>query len=203
VRAGGPALYIAQSIGNLGASALVHAGERPAVVRIEITNGSERGVLVSDPSPISVPAELNVDATIISTIGSEYSLTALPASAGLAVLDVQGYARSPSGRAQLASSSRIFDVVKATEAELACLDETFVARQKERECVVTRGSRGATVWAQGVGYDIFVRAAKIANPIGAGDRFLAAYTVGRLRRMTPKDAGRFAAEHVLQTFVGG
>lgn len=195
VQPGGPALFIGDSLRSLGANTEAFAGSHPAVVRIIIENGKERGELVSS-SPILTPKCGPADGVIISTVGTEFSLDKIPTDAGFIALDVQGYARSPAGREQLAASARSFDCVKATEAEVSLLDQAFVARQKQREFIVTRGSRGATVWAQGVAHDIPVRAVKVSNPLGAGDRFLAAYVVGRLRGLLPPSAAAFASEHV-------
>ncbi|MDX6516345.1 MAG: hypothetical protein QOH73_2011 [Gaiellaceae bacterium] len=60
------------------------------------------------------------------------------------------------------------------------------------EVLVTRGSRGALVLADGALVELPARAAEVGDPTGAGDAFCAIYTTARARGRSPVAAARQA-----------
>jgi sugar/nucleoside kinase (ribokinase family) len=70
-----------------------------------------------------------------------------------------------------------------------------------REVLITRGSRGARVWADGRLEDVPARPVD-RNPTGAGDAFVAAYLVARYSGLRPVQAAR-RASHVVAAVLSG
>ena len=71
------------------------------------------------------------------------------------------------------------------------------------EVVVTLGSRGSIVFANGLAEHVATRAVRPArDPTGAGDAFAAAYLVGRSRGFTPSAAARWASAVVAAVLSG-
>ena len=69
------------------------------------------------------------------------------------------------------------------------------------EVLITRGSRGARVWAEGRLEDVPARPVD-RNPTGAGDAFVAAYLVARYSGLRPVPAAR-RATHVVAAVLSG
>ena len=90
------------------------------------------------------------------------------------------------------------------EAELLVegLDERALGRLGVPEVVVTLGSRGAVVFADGVAELVRVRPVKSADPTGAGDAFAAGYLVARSRGAAPTAAARLASALVAGLLSG-
>jgi sugar/nucleoside kinase (ribokinase family) len=65
-----------------------------------------------------------------------------------------------------------------------------------REIVVTLGSRGCVVYADGIAEHVPARPLEVVDPTGAGDAFMAAYLSYRRRRHGPPSAARLASEVV-------
>lgn len=80
-------------------------------------------------------------------------------------------------------------VLKLAEEEAEVVGD--VAALGVREVLVTRGSRGSTVWCGGRAEDIPTRAVE-ADPTGAGDAFCVAYIVARNAGFNPAGAARRA-----------
>lgn len=128
----------------------------------------------------------------------------------LVSLDVQGYLRrAESGRIVPAVSTglegalRAARIVKADEGELGLMldhfRETlpgFLKRFRIDEAVITRGSRGASVWTRS-GEGCHFAAEAVRRPVstvGAGDVFFAAYLAAHVYRRLDIDlAAGFAA----------
>ncbi len=122
------------------------------------------------------------------------------ASKCLVSLDVQGYLRGRSnGRIVPAVSPgleavlRASHIVKADDSELELMLRAFrmslpgfLEHFRITEAVITRGSRGASVWTLGgEGYQF--GAERVDTPVstvGAGDVFFAAYLANRIHRRT-------------------
>lgn len=123
---------------------------------------------------------------------------------GFTGIDVQGLVRlsTPNGTElapfpDLARFLAHVEVVQASEAELpALLDgltlEQFIRRHAIREMVVTRGPRGARVIEGGRAVDVAAPEVEARFKVGAGDVFLAAYLVFRVRGEVPVEAARAA-----------
>lgn len=128
----------------------------------------------------------------------------------LVSLDVQGYLRRaetdrivPAVSAGLEGALHVAHIIKANEEELTLLLDHFRAslpglleRFRIDEAVVTRGSRGASVWTR-AGEGIHFGAETVRRPVstvGAGDVYFAAYLAGHVYRQLDIDrAAMFAA----------
>jgi len=80
-------------------------------------------------------------------------------------------------------------VLKLAEEEAEVVGD--VSALGVREVIVTRGSRGATVWCGGRVEEVAARAVD-TDPTGAGDAFCVAYVVARNAGFNPGGAGRRA-----------
>jgi sugar/nucleoside kinase (ribokinase family) len=90
------------------------------------------------------------------------------------------------------------DVLKLAGDEAATLglsyDERSLGSLGVREVVVTLGSRGCVVYADGIAEFVPARPLQVVDPTGAGDAFMAAYLSYRRRRHGPPSAARLASE---------
>jgi sugar/nucleoside kinase (ribokinase family) len=143
----------------------------------------------------------------------------LQRSSTLIVLDVQGLTRrivrgriTAAGSGYLAAALRAADIVKADEAELevvraACGGgiEALMQRYDIAEWIVTRGPRGGSIHVRGGREHLYepVGVGPPVDPTGAGDVFLAAYTVARFRRLQPPAAAARHAAHISAEQVAG
>jgi sugar/nucleoside kinase (ribokinase family) len=117
--------------------------------------------------------------------------------------DGQGLARSSSvgpltlGSDYDAELLRHIDFLKLSQEEADALGIGFEERALRSlgvaEIVVTLGSRGSIVYADGLAEHIPARPLAVPDPTGAGDQFTAAYLVYRSRRHSPVSAARLAA----------
>jgi sugar/nucleoside kinase (ribokinase family) len=143
-----------------------------------------------------------------------YRAAGIRAAARIARLDrpdVQGLVRKISGGRVVAAVSEHLDaalraafLVKSDEDELHLILKTFGSRVEDlmarfgiAEWVVTSGFQGGTIYSGNA--RAYRYASEPASPVvdstGAGDVFLAAYTVSRFRdRETVAGAGRYAAK---------
>jgi sugar/nucleoside kinase (ribokinase family) len=125
-------------------------------------------------------------------------------------LDVQGYLRRtendgivPAVSAGLEGALRSAHIIKADEEELTLMLDHFrlslpgfLQRFRIDEAVITRGSRGASVWTRaGEGYHFGAETVRRpVSTVGAGDVFFAAYLVAHVYRKLDIDmAAMFAA----------
>ena len=123
---------------------------------------------------------------------------------GLIGLDVQGLLRLPTARGtRLAASSELathldgVHVVKASEEELPLLlagsdAPSFVRRLGLSELIATRGHQGVHVVTAQDEQEIKIERAAGNHTVGAGDVFLAAYLLLRVRGAAPDRAARGA-----------
>jgi sugar/nucleoside kinase (ribokinase family) len=146
----------------------------------------------------------------------------LQRSNALIVLDAQGLTRridrgriAAAGSEHLAAALRAADIVKADEAELEVVRaacgadiEALMERYDIAEWIVTRGPRGGSIHVRG-GRDHHYEPVGVGPPVdptGAGDVFLAAYTVARFRLLQPpaaaaRHAARISAEQVAGRYI--
>ncbi len=100
------------------------------------------------------------------------------------------------------------DVLKLAEEEAVALlggfHEEDVGRLGVPEVIVTRGSRGALLWAEGRLTHVPVRALPPSHvdPTGAGDAFAAAYVASRAAGAPPQAAARRATGVVVALLSG-
>lgn len=135
------------------------------------------------------------------------------------ILDVQGYTRHVEGRLiypgisdRLPSALKICHIAKASQPELDAilqhykidLDKLLMTYSVE-EFVVTQGKNGGYVRdyaGKAYPYDA-VQVQSVQDPTGAGDVFLAAYTVGRfLQNLNIADACGYAAKIAARQISG-
>jgi sugar/nucleoside kinase (ribokinase family) len=135
------------------------------------------------------------------------TLTALTARGHRLVLDAQGLVRRGAlGTLQTDGNidHRVLEQITALklndeEAEALCggIDVTSLRRLGVPEVILTLGSRGAVILSGDEATR--VEAVPVEGPVdptGAGDSFLVAYAVDRLRGATPAEAGRAASRFV-------
>ncbi len=138
------------------------------------------------------------------------ALALMAESKKLVSLDVQGYLRrAESGRivpgisAGLEGALRVAHIIKADEGELTLMLDHFreslpgfLQRFRIDEAVITRGSRGASIWTR-TGEGCHFAAEAVSRPVstvGAGDVFFAAYLAAHVYRKLDIDlAAGFAA----------
>ncbi len=138
------------------------------------------------------------------------AMALLAESKRLVSLDVQGYLRRaeegrivPDLSAGLEGALRAAHIIKADEGELTLMLDHyrlslpgFLQRFRIDEAVITRGSRGASVWTRtGEGYHFGAEAVRRpVSTVGAGDVFFAAYLAAHVYRELDIDlAATFAA----------
>jgi sugar/nucleoside kinase (ribokinase family) len=132
-------------------------------------------------------------------------------SRALVVLDAQGLLRKIAGgrvaaavSEHLAAALRAAVLVKSDEDELRLILRSFGKRAEDlmdrfaiAEWVATSGLHGGCIYSATEGIQRYSSepVAAVVDPTGAGDVFLAAYTVARFRdRQTVAAAGRYAAK---------
>jgi sugar/nucleoside kinase (ribokinase family) len=95
---------------------------------------------------------------------------------------------------------RHVDVLKLSEREADALgvglDDRSLGSLGVSEIVVTLGSKGCVVYADGLAELVPTRPVGVADPTGAGDQFMAAYLSYRRARHAPTTAARLASELV-------
>ncbi len=101
---------------------------------------------------------------------------------------------------------RFVSILKLSEEEAELLvdgyDERALARLGVKEVVVTLGSRGCIVFADGVAELVKSHRVASADPTGAGDAFAAAYLAARSGGSAPTAAARRAAALVADLLAG-
>jgi sugar/nucleoside kinase (ribokinase family) len=95
---------------------------------------------------------------------------------------------------------RHVDILKLSEHEAEVLGLTFDDRSLATlgvpEVVVTLGSRGSIVFADGLAEHVPAKPVEARDPTGSGDKFMAAYLTYRRQRHSPRSAARLAGEVV-------
>jgi len=101
---------------------------------------------------------------------------------------------------------RFVSILKLAEEEATLLvgglDDRALRRLGVPEVVVTLGSRGCVVFADGIAELVRARRVDNADPTGAGDAFAAAYLAARSRGAAPTAAARRASALVADLLAG-
>jgi sugar/nucleoside kinase (ribokinase family) len=130
-------------------------------------------------------------------------------------LDVQGLLRRRSGATTRLAAPRALrahlagvDVVKASASELPYLLAgsspcEWLQRLGVRELLVTRGAAGATLFGEGPPLRVAALPVPARHLAGAGDVFLAAYLLSRVRALDPASALRVASRVSAAKIVHG
>jgi sugar/nucleoside kinase (ribokinase family) len=137
----------------------------------------------------------------------------------LVSLDVQGYLRrSENGRIVPAVSKAIEEslraahIIKADEEEMTLMLDHFrlslpgfLQRFRIDEAVITRGSRGSSVWTRsGEGFHFGAEPVRrVVSAVGAGDVFFAAYLASHIYRRLDIDMAAMFAAGLAAKQVGG
>jgi hypothetical protein len=200
---GGPAYYIPRALERL---AVLHRIITGIEVKTEVvlTPEGEQYVIPALPL-IPLPATLKGDAVVLSPVMREIDPNCVPPTSGLLVVDLQGFVREPgrlSGEARrqvdLTELLARADAVKGADAEIALLDASSRAALDRTLLVITRGKQGAVVRVGGRAYEVPAHVVPARNTIGAGDTFLAAFTVEMVRHGEPVRAATKAARFTEQ-----
>jgi sugar/nucleoside kinase (ribokinase family) len=146
-------------------------------------------------------------------------MTLMAESKKLVSLDVQGLLRRaendrivPAVSAGLEVALRSAHIIKADEEELTLMLDHFrlslpgfLQRFRIDEAVITRGSRGASVWTRaGEGYHFGAETVRRpVSTVGAGDVFFAAYLVAHVYRRLDVDMAAMFAAGLAAKQVGG
>ncbi len=198
----------------------VHAGKSPGTTRfVNESRGDLREQRMPEAAAPVSPSQIepflatvrhvhagplhpeDIDARAVALMGESKRLVSL---------DVQGYLRiNENGRIVpgvsegLAGALGAAHIIKADEGELSLMLDHFqeslpgfLRRFRIDEAVITRGSRGASVWTR-TGDGVHFGAEAVRRPVstvGAGDVFFAAYLAAHLYRGLDIDlAAGFAA----------
>jgi hypothetical protein len=195
---GGPAHYIGQALDRLRCRHTVITGDKPTVEVVTTDEGEQ--YVIPPIAPIAMPAALEARAVILSPIVAEIDPEAVPPVHGLLVIDLQGFVREP-GK-PLRDVTRLFDltklltradIVKAAKEELERLTDSSRAALAGCTVLVTEGRRGATILARGETVRVAAEPVEAPHTIGAGDAFLAAFTVSSMEGASLREAGEQAA----------
>ncbi len=218
VQRGGPALYLTQEATKSGASFILQSGPDISV-EIYVTSQGEQGRVSSHPANVPVSfSKILTPYLLISTVLDEYDLTDLSSYSGEVYMDIQGYVRDGDcfGKKKmwnpdLAIQNKIW-CLKGTQQEISFLPEDFLAAQKQKILLVTRGKDGCEVFMQGKS-TMFLspKVVQGAQFIGAGDTFFFAFIfqwtqtkdVQKSASYANQRAGEFlASRHSHPTFFG-
>jgi sugar/nucleoside kinase (ribokinase family) len=128
---------------------------------------------------------------------------------GLISLDVQGYLRKVENKKVYATDWGVkkeilphVDILKADVAELRALtghDDVYagakiLADWGVKEIVITNGSQGSMIYNDGIFYTIPAYSPKIVvDATGCGDTYMAGYLYKRVKGISIKESGEFAA----------
>ena len=147
------------------------------------------------------------------------AMALLAESKRLVSLDVQGFLRRaeegrivPNVSAGLEGALRAAHIIKADEGELTLMLDHFrlslpgfLQSFRIDEAVITRGSRGASVWTRtGEGYHFGAEAVRRpVSTVGAGDVFFASYLAAHVYRKLDIDLAAMFAAGVAAKQVAG
>jgi sugar/nucleoside kinase (ribokinase family) len=178
-------------------------------------NSDERKQRVLDKAdPFTVDGLKDVNAEIFhlgSLLADDFPLDLLKYLSGKARLsvDAQGYLREVRGEKVYAvdwqgkeEALRYIDILKVNEHEMESLTgesdpykaAVTLADMGVKEVVITLGSNGSLIYAEGRFFEIPVyRTADVVDATGCGDTYMAGYLYQRSRGNDYAVAGRFAA----------
>ena len=197
LQAGGPALFIKNTLENTGVPFKLNCGT-PIEVEILITNKGEFGRISQLPRQQTNDLAL-ADWAIVSTVLDEWQLNE-PLPSKLFV-DLQGYVRDGSdfGKKQTSTiinrlAGKVF-CLKGTKEEVSYLAKNSLERQKKKLLVITNGSQGVELYYRGK-YKYFPvsKVENLSNTIGAGDTFFAYFVASMFQDDNPAVAAQYAIE---------
>lgn len=170
--------------------------------------------VLAKADPFTVEGLKDVESKIYhlgSLLADDFSLDVIKylSAKGILSVDVQGYLREVQGEKVVAvdwpekiEALKYIDILKANEKEMAvltgCSDPRKAALKLAewgvKEVLLTLGSEGSVIYADGTFYDIPAYApASIVDATGCGDTYMTGYLYMRNKGASYYDAGCFAA----------
>lgn len=203
IRNGGPAFFI-ENIFKKNKIKYKMISQK-AVIKIEIKNGIEEGILKNKLREKKIKNIKNDDIIIISTVDKEWLFCGKFLKKAIIFLDVQGYVRAIRKNKLICKSdfwNNIF-CIKGNEHEIRWLPKNVIKNQKRKCLIVTKGVEGAVVYLRNKKYILNAKKVKPEDTIGAGDTFFAGFIAGFIRNNGDiVKSGKFAikeAENLLLT----
>ncbi len=175
-------------------------------------NRRQRVRAKADPFTIERLGDISARYIVLGTLlADDFDLATLHylSQRGHLVLDAQGYLREVRGEQVHAidwkdkrEALQLVDILKVNEYEIEVLtgerDQHRACEQLAEwgvnEVLLTLGSYGSVVYAQGQFYDIpAYEPLRVVDATGCGDTYVMAYVYRRLQGANPGEAGRFAS----------
>lgn len=195
--AGGPAHYITTALDQLDVPYRLVTGPPCEVDVLPRPWGEE--YLIPPIPLIPLPDPLSGPAVILSPIAREIDPRRIPGVEGILAIDLQGFVRHP-GRptteldtVDLSPLMTRAQVVKASQTELEHLDPASLEALDSMILLTTHGEKGASVRIRGERHFVASHPVNTPHTIGAGDTYLAAFTVFLLGGADPLGAAEQAA----------
>ncbi len=170
--------------------------------------------VLAKADPFTVEGLKDVDAKIYhlgSLLADDFSLDVIKylSTKGVLSVDVQGYLREVRGEQVVAvdwpekiEALKYIDILKANEKEMVVLTGCSDPREAAvklagwgvKEVLLTLGSEGSVIYAEGKFYDIpAYTPERIVDATGCGDTYMTGYLYMRNKGASYYDAGCFAA----------
>lgn len=195
IRNGGPAFFIKNVFEKNKVNYKISASK--ADINIQIINGAEKGVLASKLKERKINNIKGSDIILISTVDREWILPGNFPEKARIFLDVQGYVRSARKNPEIYKSdfwNNIF-CLKTNDREIKELPKNIVRNQKNKCLIITKGSKGATIYFKNKKYIFTTKKIKLNDTIGAGDTFFTGFIVEFIKsRGNITKSGKFATE---------
>ena len=157
-----------------------------------------RSIRIEDVPPAWLDAPLALLTSLFHEINADVA-PALSKRGALVGLGAQGWLRRLEGDRvrpmafEQAPSWLAGDVVFVSEEDLSEVDRVAEWRDRVPMVVLTRGSRGCTVWDATGRHDISAAPVREVDPTGAGDVFAASFLVRYAAAQDVVEAARFTA----------
>lgn len=175
-------------------------------------NRTQRVLAKADPFKVEDLQDVEAKCIVLgSLLADDFSIDVLKhlSTKGTLVVDAQGYLREVRGENVYAvdwenklEALKYIDILKVNEYEVEVLtgkkDLHEAALQLTewgvKEVLLTLGSYGSIVYADGVFYDIpAYEPLNVVDATGCGDTYVMGYVYKRVHGASPLEAGRFAA----------
>jgi hypothetical protein len=198
---GGPAFYLTKAFTLEG---VLFDLRSTSIVEVEILikQDGEFGKIAREPDLLTVGfADVESQFLVISTLLDEIKLEGIRAFKGKVFLDIQGYVRDGTDfgkKRQWNPSQEIVDSIfclKGTSEELQHISDSFLAKQKEKMLIETRGEQGCVIFFGGKSITIWPsHIVSSTNAVGAGDTFFAYFISQYMRNEDAQKSCEYAVE---------
>lgn len=177
---GGPAYFIKKALEKEKASFKLFS---PPIVEVEILmkEDGESGKIPKKPKKLKIDCRnISSPYVLVSTLLDEVDLIEVSKLQGKLFLDIQGFVRDRKdfgGKKKWSPPREMRNVlfcVKGTEEETAMLSKDFVKAQKKKLLIITKGTKGSTLFYRGESVSIRPKTIlKTKDTLGAGDTLFA------------------------------